>query len=69
MKKFGQLAIILSIVMALIIPTAAEARTKKVNPYHGTTYTVHGYTKKNGTYVAPYQRTRSNHTKKDNLRY
>lgn len=69
MKKLGKLAIILSVVMALIIPTAAEASSKRVNPYHGKTYTVHGYTKKSGKYVMPHQRTKANHTKKDNLRY
>jgi hypothetical protein len=83
MKKFGKLIIVLSVVMALIIPTAAEAKSKgsssrnsmshstsskKVNPNHGPTHKINGYTKKNGTKVAPYQRTSPNHTKKDNLR-
>jgi hypothetical protein len=82
MKRIGKLAIILSVVMALIIPTAAEAKskssshisshkvsTKKTNPNHGTTHSVKGYTKKNGTKVAPHQKTYPNKTKKDNLRY
>ena len=43
--------------------------TKYVNPRHGPTRTIAGYTKKNGTKVAPYKRTYANHTKKDNLRY
>lgn len=29
-------------------------------------HSVSGYTKKNGTYVAPHQQTNSNHTQKDN---
>jgi hypothetical protein len=68
MKRFSKLAIILSVVMALIIPSAAEASSKKTNPHHGSTYKVKGYTKKNGTKVAPYKRTKPNSTKKDNLR-
>jgi hypothetical protein len=65
MKSFGKIAIISSIIAALIIPTAAEA--KSYNPHHGPTHTIKGYTKKNGTYVSPYQRTKAKHTKSDNL--
>jgi hypothetical protein len=68
MIRFGKLAIIVSVIMALIIPTAVEARSKRVNPNHGPTHRAKGYTKKNGTHVAPHQKTSPNHTKKDNLR-
>jgi hypothetical protein len=68
LKKFSKFAIILSVVMVLVIPSIAEASTKKVNPHHGPTYKAKGYTKKNGTKVAPYKKTKPNSTKKDNLR-
>jgi len=72
----------LSLVLVFILGTTgvAEARSSShvtrvshssryVNPNHGPTHTIKGYTKKNGTKVAPYKRTYRNHTKKDNLRY
>jgi hypothetical protein len=64
MKK-AKFIIAFMVIVALIIPTAAEARS--YNSHHGPTYKVNGYTKKNGTHVAPYQRTKPNHTKLDNL--
>ena len=47
------------------------AHSKSPSPYAGnqgnpSTTTVHGYTKKDGTVVAPYQRTSPNGTQRDN---
>lgn len=64
MKK-AKFLIAFMIIAALIIPTAAEAKT--YNPHHGPTYKVKGYTKKNGTHVNTYKRTKANHTTRDNL--
>ncbi|TBL80211.1 hypothetical protein [Paenibacillus thalictri] len=55
----------IAIVSSLLVPTAAEA--KRYNPNHGPTHKVSGYTKKNGTQVKSYDRTKANHTKRDNL--
>lgn len=60
-----KLVVAFSVIAALIVPTAAEA--KSYNPHHAPTYKVKGYTKKNGTYVRPYYRTKANYTKSDNL--
>jgi hypothetical protein len=65
MKSFGKIAIISTIIGALIVPTAASA--KSYNSHHGPLHKVSGYTKKSGKHVAPYKRTKANHTKSDNL--
>jgi hypothetical protein len=51
----------------LVFSFAGGASAKKYNPSHGPTHKVSGYTKKNGTHVAPHQRTQANSTKSDNL--
>jgi hypothetical protein len=63
MKKL----IAIALASALVFSFAGGASAKSYNPHHGPTHTVKGYTKKNGTHVAPYKRTRANHTKSDNL--
>ena len=54
----------------LLVPLVSPLVYSK-SPYAGSqgkpsTTTVHGYTKKDGTYVAPYQRTSPNGTQRDN---
>ncbi|WP_240420277.1 hypothetical protein [Paenibacillus periandrae] len=63
--KFGKILILSAIIAALVVPTSVSA--KKYNPNHGPTHTVSGYTKKDGTKVQSYQRTKANNTKSDNL--
>lgn len=50
--------LLLSAAMLLTLTALAQ-----VNPEH---HHVSGYTKKNGTYVAPHEQTNSNSTRKDN---
>ncbi|HVJ49444.1 hypothetical protein [Desulfitobacterium sp.] len=83
--RHGKILVSLSLAFVLLfgMTSVAEARgssrvnhvtrvshtSKYVNPNHGPTHIITGYTKKAGTKVAPYKRTYPNHTKKDNLRY
>jgi hypothetical protein len=47
--------------------SARSSRSSSSKAYRtGSSIFVHGYTKKNGTYVKPHHRTRPNKTKKDN---
>lgn len=57
-------------VVILLISNLAFAKKSGSGSYksHGSSSTtnVHGYTKKNGTYVAPHKRTSPNGTQRDN---
>jgi len=59
MKKIISL-ILISLFLSPIMVDARSSRSSSSDVYVG------GYTKKNGTYVAPYYRTPKNSTKKDN---
>lgn len=55
----------------LVVLMLSPLVTHAASPYAGNqgnpnTTPVHGYTKKDGTYVAPYQRTAPNGTQRDN---
>ena len=55
----------------VVLLASPLAHSKSPSPYAGnqsnpSTTTVHGYTKKDGTVVAPYQRTAPNGTQRDN---
>lgn len=64
MKKL----VLVLISLCLINPTFAKKSSSGSYKSHGSSKTtnVHGYTKKNGTYVAPHKRTTPNHTQRDN---
>ena len=53
MKKLFLFLTVLSVLLLTVSPSYAVKHVK-------------GYTKKNGTHVAPYHRTDKNHTKRDN---
>lgn len=63
MKKI----IAIALATVLVFSFAGGASAKKYNPKHGPTHKVSGYTKKNGTHVDSYKRTKANNTKSDNL--
>jgi hypothetical protein len=57
--------------LAWLVVLLASPLVHSKSPYAGSqgstnTTPVHGYTKKDGTYVAPYQRTAPNGTQRDN---
>lgn len=58
MKAKSLLASFLVLALAILMPIAAEAKS-------GSTH-VKGYTRKNGTYVVPHERSAPNKTKADN---
>lgn len=62
-----QLVIIL---ISFCLLSSAYAKKSSSGSYksHGSSSmtNVHGYTKKNGTFVAPHKRTTPNHTQRDN---
>lgn len=64
MKKL----VLVLISLCLINPTFAKKSSSGGYKSNGSSKTtnVHGYTKKNGTYVAPHKRTTPNHTQRDN---
>lgn len=64
MKKL----IVLLISLSLATPVVAKKSGSGSYKSHGSSNTtnVHGYTKKNGTYVAPHKRTNANNTQRDN---
>ena len=49
--------------MAFIVPIA---QAKKSSSGSGSSHSVSGHFKKNGTYVAPHRSTNPNHTQRDN---
>ncbi len=51
---------------SLVAPLVYSKSPYAGNQGSSNTTPVHGYTKKDGTYVAPYQRTTPNGTQKDN---
>lgn len=53
-KRFYVLSLLVAVVFALFSPTFVEARSSRSSP---SDVYVHGYTRSNGTYVAPYYRT------------
>lgn len=64
-----------SLVVFTVTPKQADARTYRSTRSYRSSYSrpsytriihVRGYTKKNGTYVKPYYRTKSNKTRLDN---
>jgi len=54
------------LVVLLVSPLAHSKSPYAGNQGNPNTTTVQGYTKKDGTYVAPYQRTAPNGTQRDN---
>ena len=64
LKRFVNQLIQLALLGCLLVSPLANSKS----PYAGnpSTTTVHGYTKKDGTVVAPYQRTSPNGTQRDN---
>jgi len=50
-------------IVGAFVALAASAQTYQTNPNHEH---VRGYTKENGTYVAPHERTAPNNTDRDN---
>lgn len=64
MKKL----LIFLISIFLTSPVLAKKSSSGGYKSHGSSSTtnVHGYTKKNGTYVAPHKRTTPNNTQRDN---
>ena len=54
------------LVVLLVSPIVHSKSPYAGNKGNPSTTTVHGYTKKDGTYVAPYQRTAPNETQRDN---
>lgn len=64
MKKI----IVLLLSISLIAPAFAKKSGSGSYKSHGSSKTtnVHGYTKKDGTYVAPHKRTSPNSTQRDN---
>ena len=61
---------VLILLLSITLTCTAYAKKSSSGSYksHGSSSTtnVHGYTKKNGTYVAPHKRTTPNHTQRDN---
>ena len=64
MKKI----IVLLLSISLAAPAFAKKSSSEGYKSHGSSKTtnVHGYTKKNGSYVAPHKRTNPNNTQRDN---
>jgi monoamine oxidase len=60
MMRIG--ALTAAVILGLIFSTAVEARGSS----GGRSHTVKGYTKKDGSYVAPHHRTNPNGSKSDN---
>ena len=59
------------LILFIAVPNVEAGRNKSDYGYSGTgsnskSTRVKGYTKSNGTYVAPYRRTTGNRTQKDN---
>lgn len=59
MKRVG-------IFLAVILCVCLSANLQAKNTSSGSSNSVRGYTKKDGTYVAPHQRTNPNGTQRDN---
>ena len=59
-----RLAILMAVVGGLLVPAASFA--KSGGSSSGGSHSVKGYTKKDGTYVAPHMQTNPNSTKTDN---
>jgi hypothetical protein len=55
-----------NIIFAALFITCLSANLHAKNASSGTSNSVRGYTKKDGTYVAPHQRTNPNGTQRDN---
>ena len=73
MKKIITFLICLSLAVPVFAKKGGGSHSHSSRSYsssksHGSSKTtnVHGYTKKNGTYVAPHKRTTPNHTQRDN---
>lgn len=63
--------LIITLALLLSVTTAAEAKKYSSKPFGGTgsnsrSHNVNGYTKRNGTYVAPHHSTNPNQTQRDN---
>lgn len=56
----------LSILLAASLLVCLSANLQAKNKSSGGSNSVRGYTKKDGTYVAPHQRTNPNGTQRDN---
>lgn len=70
-KSITAIAALIAGAVALSFATGAEARggkgsTSSTKGHSGGEHAVHGYTKKDGTHVAPHHATNPNSTKRDN---
>ena len=63
---FKHLALVLTLILALAVPSFAKSKGGSHKATKSAVVHVHGYTKKDGTYVAPHDRTAPNRTKNDN---
>ncbi len=67
-----KILVLAAIIFSLAMPSFAKSRSgyraprKSYTPKTSRPVRVQGYTKKNGTYVAPSHKTSPNHTKRDN---